>query len=511
MAKFAGKKRVDTRSRGPVQTTARPTTRTALGGAGYHREDAKSELFLLAVTNMVGEETFHEGASARDDRFVSLVHEVVVLDEDWMRRFLPWLRNEAQMRSASIQGVAEYVLGGGTGGRQLVNAVLTRADEPGELLAYLHSVDVRTEPKAIKRGIADALPRLFTQRAIDKYDGQDRAWNFGDVIERVHPSPTGVEQSLWFKYLVQRAHDPAAPVPEIFKRAATRRRLSTDVDASVEDAVAAGLDWTSATGAGGGKGGAMTTAAWEKAIPKMGYMALLRNLRNFSEAGISPSVQDAVIARLQDPTEVRNSRQFPYRFISAFMELDGLTYASALERAIQLSLQNIPTLPDRTIVMLDCSGSMQMQVSAQSKMSRVLVAATFAGGFAAKNPGTKVYGYGANAYMELTSQAKDLSVLRFAEFVNHNLNPQYTKAWNSLEQVWDGQDRVIFVTDEQTADSPSAFSHYGDVNRFYVWNVGGGAVGMAGGSKVVTLGGFTDKVWTLIEMIDRAGRGDWPF
>ena len=38
--------------------------------------DAESELFLLAATNMVGEDTFYERAADRDDRFVDLVRHV---------------------------------------------------------------------------------------------------------------------------------------------------------------------------------------------------------------------------------------------------------------------------------------------------------------------------------------------------------------------------------------------------------------------------------------------------
>ena len=38
--------------------------------------DAESELFLLAVTNMAGEDTFYERAAKRDARFVELVHTV---------------------------------------------------------------------------------------------------------------------------------------------------------------------------------------------------------------------------------------------------------------------------------------------------------------------------------------------------------------------------------------------------------------------------------------------------
>ncbi|NUP31904.1 MAG: TROVE domain-containing protein, partial [Streptomycetaceae bacterium] len=52
-------------ARGPVTTTG--TTATYEGGAAYTR-DVKSDLVLLAVTNMVGEDTFYESAGDRDNR-----------------------------------------------------------------------------------------------------------------------------------------------------------------------------------------------------------------------------------------------------------------------------------------------------------------------------------------------------------------------------------------------------------------------------------------------------------
>lgn len=505
MAKFGGSKASGRRvGRGPVATAPRPTTRTREGGAGFRREDAKSELFLLAVTNMVSEDTFYETGDQRDERFINLVHEVTQQDSDWVRRFIPWLRKEANMRSASIQAVAEYVAAGGVGGRALVPAVLTRADEPGELVAYFRNQGL-TIPKPIKRGISEAIGSLYTQGALDKYDGQDRAWNFGDVIEMVHPTPADDVQAAWFKYLVDRAHNPAAPVPATFKRAAARRRINTDDDASAEDAAKAGLDWTSASAKG-----AMDAAAWEAQIPKMGYMALLRNLRNFSQAGISPASVAIVNRRLADPEEVARSRQFPYRFISAYMELDGLTYASALDAAINLSLSNVPKLDGSTLVMLDCSSSMQSTVAGNSKMNSVLVGLTFAAGFQRQNPGTRVFGYGREPYLELTTEQRDSSILVMARDLQGMLRGEATHLWSSLDKVWSGEERIVVVTDEQSHDSPTNFGGF-DKTRIFIWNVGGYSTGTAGGQNVTTLGGFTDKMWTLVDMIDRGKRGDWPF
>jgi hypothetical protein len=120
--------------------------RTHLPGAQAHgyfdwyARDAKSELFLLAVTNMVSEDAFYEKAGSRDGRYERLVRQVAVEDAAWILPFLAWLRGDAGMRSASLVGAADAVKArldaamaseaseaaeeDGTRNRQLVDAVL---------------------------------------------------------------------------------------------------------------------------------------------------------------------------------------------------------------------------------------------------------------------------------------------------------------------------------------------------------------------------------------------------
>jgi hypothetical protein len=130
-------------------------------------------LFLLAVTNMVGEHTFYESADRRDTRYAELVRTTALSDPDWTARCLRWLRGDANMRTAALVGAAEFVkthldAGSGPGpdgsvtNGSVVESVLQRADEPGELLAYWTSVYGRAIPKPIKRGVADAVLRLGT-------------------------------------------------------------------------------------------------------------------------------------------------------------------------------------------------------------------------------------------------------------------------------------------------------------------------------------------------------------
>jgi len=88
----------------PIETVASGVTHE--GGTGY-THSPKSELFLLAVSNFVGEDTFYESAADRDARYARLVADVAVADPAWTAGFLAWLRGEANMRSAPLVGALE--------------------------------------------------------------------------------------------------------------------------------------------------------------------------------------------------------------------------------------------------------------------------------------------------------------------------------------------------------------------------------------------------------------------
>ena len=86
-------------TRSPVTSEAVPSGLTHEGAPGYAR-DAKGELFLLAVAYMGSDATFYETGKQRDTRFADLVRKVTAADPAWMDGFIPWLRNDANMRTA---------------------------------------------------------------------------------------------------------------------------------------------------------------------------------------------------------------------------------------------------------------------------------------------------------------------------------------------------------------------------------------------------------------------------
>ena len=331
-------------TRSPVTSEAVPSGTTYEGAPGYARS-AQSELFLLAVAYMGSDSAFYETGKERDTRFAGLVRQVATGDPAWTDGFIPWLRNDANMRTASLVAAAEALKARLDaklpGGRKLVSAALQRADEPGELLAYWHSLYGRNEPKPLKRGIADAIVRLYTEFTLLRYDTDSHGYRFGDVIERVHvtgehPEVKGTWKGALYEHAIDRRHGRDNPVPGelamIRANAALRRRVAED-PASLLDAAAlkaAGMTWEDALSLAGNK--VAKRDLWAALIPSMGFMAQLRNLRNFDDAGVSDEVAGDVIARLTDAEQVAKSRQFPFRFLSAYRAAPSLRWAYPLER-----------------------------------------------------------------------------------------------------------------------------------------------------------------------------------
>ena len=134
-------------------------------------------------------------------------------------------------------------------------------------------------------------------------------------------------QTFTLKQLIRKMHisEPAEHVmclvgkkypedPEAFRR--TRLSGIWDQDrAGKRMKLPTPLTWETEVSTRGNK-----SATWEKLIDqsKLPFMAMLRNLRNLIYAGISQKHHQWVLKRLQDERAVVNSKQFPFRFFSAY-------------------------------------------------------------------------------------------------------------------------------------------------------------------------------------------------
>ncbi len=527
MSKFNTSTARPAAGRGPVAADVTPSGRTHEGGAGY-AHDAKGELFLLAVANVVGENTFYEKGAVRDRRYADLVHTVAATDPQWIGRLLRWLRTDANMRSASLVGALEaakaMLAADIPGARPIVNSVLQRADEPGEALAYWTATYGRAVPKPVKRGIADAVARLYTQRSLLKYDTASHGFRFADVIDLVHPVPAADKpwQGDLFAHALDRRHghdtDVRASLRMLAANVALRRATADDPSVLLDPEMlaAAGMTWEDVLSQAGST--LDKARLWTALIPSMGYMALLRNLRNFDEAGVSDEVATQVAAKLSDPAEVARSRQFPYRFLAAYEQARSLRWGPALDRALQLSLANLPALPGGSLILVDTSASMSSGgFSARSTMSPVKAAAVFGVALAARGEQVDLYGFADGVFRHQV--AKGASVIREIDRfiarvgeVGHG-----TRIAESIKATLRGQDRVFVISDMQTF-APGA--HTGTVTEvvprstpLYGFNLGGyrRTAFNAGAPNRIEFGGLTDATFRMIPLIEAGRNADWPF
>lgn len=536
MSKF---NRLGTSARGAVSAVVAentPSTTTYEGGPGYVR-DVKGELFQLAVVNMVGESTFYEDASSRDTRFAQLVRQATIADADWTARLLKWLRTTANMRSAPLVGAAEYTrarLEAGLTGtsRQVVDSVLQRADEPGELLAYWTSRYGKKIPKPIKRGVADAAVRLYTEKNLLKYDTDSKGFRFADVIDLVHPVASAPWQHALFTHALDRRHgrvdSDISALPMIAENTALRRRIAATGDfaelLSSEVLRAAGMTWEDALSLAGSK--VDKAKLWEAMIPSMGYMALLRNLRNFDQAGVSDFVAQTVATKLANADEVARSKQFPYRFLSAYEAAESsLRWNVALSNALDLSLANLPVLPGRTLVLVDTSGSMsQGGFSAKSNVTPVKAAALLGVALTRRNTaphGTgqvNLYGFASGEFRHeialggATLHEVNRFVSRVGE-VGHG-----TDMWGALRRTYQNHDRVFLITDMQTVTDRYAMGQAGSLPvpknvPIYGFNLGGYAstAYAAGSPNRHEFGGLNDATLRAIPLLEAGHDAGWPF
>lgn len=523
MAKFSAKA-APVHGTGPVRTVAPATTHQ--GGAGFTR-DAKSDLFLLGLTNMVGEDTYYETASVRDQRFIDLVREVAVQDIEWLIRYTRWLRREGFMRSAPVVIAAEAVharLAAGLhgGGRDLVRAALVRMDEPKELLAYWQSRFGRTLPKPIKRGLADALTAGLSEYTAMKYDSTGSPIRLGDLIDLVHPVAKAPWQSDLFQYLLDRRHHPSdvrvsldrlprirgrrvlEEMPQNRRREWLREQIESS-DSPLDD-VGATWEWLS-----GWLPGGMDAEAWEAVLPVMGHMALIRNLCNFDDAGVSDVVARHIAARISDPGEVARGMQFPYRYLSAIEAADGsLRWGQALSTALDLSTANIPEFPGRTLVLVDTSGSMGGALSMKTRRSRAEAAAVFGAAVARRNPGrVDLVGFASGAFAHSPRRsdaaltiARSL-IARIGE-VGHgtDVNP-------ALRNFFKGHDRILVFSDMQVG----YLARWPEGVPVYAWNLGGYRTGAVDLSKRgnIELGGLSDASFKIVPLVESGRDATWPF
>jgi hypothetical protein len=369
----------------------------------------------------------------------------------------------------------------------------------------------------VKRGIADAVVRLYHERSLLKYDSDGSRVRFGDVIDLTHPMAKDERQGDLFRHALDRRHQRDNPLPgslTVLAARAALMALPVEQRREITDPTvlgAAGMTWEALAG---WRQTAMDAAAWEAVIPTMGYWALLRNLRNFDQAGVADVVAETVAAKLSDPDEVARSRVLPMRFLSAYNAAPSLRWAYPLEKALQHALAKVPALDGRTLILIDTSGSMNSAFSKDGTLRCWDAATVFGLALAARAQDATVVSFSdaTRVFPRVDGESVLAAVRRFRD--GGYFHGGGTETEQAVRQHYDRHDRVVILTDEQAhwhgrADVTTAVPAQVPV---YTWNLAGYRIGHAApAGNRATFGGLSDAAFAMIPLLEAGSRDQWPF
>jgi 60 kDa SS-A/Ro ribonucleoprotein len=332
-------------------------TLTNYEGEKAYKITPELELYTAVVTSSLSDQ-FYEKTDKKIERLRELIGKV---DAKFVAKLAVYAREKMYLRSVPLVLAVELarVHAGDQLVSKTVNRIVQRADEITELLAYYQAANRREGikklgklSKQIQKGLSLSFNK-FDEYQFAKYNREGQV-RLRDALFLVHPKADSEEkQKLFDKIVNDELETPYTWETEL----SALGQQGFDKQADKEKAF---------------------QAKWEELIDsgKLGYMALLRNLRNILQANVSKNHLNKVAERLASEKEVQTSKQLPFRFLSAYRELKEVSTTStgvlldALEEAVKVSAKNIKGFDENTAVLLACdvSGSMQSTISPKSKV-----------------------------------------------------------------------------------------------------------------------------------------------
>lgn len=392
-----------------MRTNVKTVTEHTHEGAAAGPQNAVKALRRSVMANMLFENEFYEDGEEIAKRIQRLVGQVSFADAaqcaiDARERF--------KLRHVPLLVVREMLRHKEAGRKMgdLIARVVQRPDEMGELLS-LYWKDGKDQPLTaqLKIGLARALKK-FNEYSLAKYRGEGAAVTLKDVLFLAHPRPASAEQQALF-------------------------------DRIVKGELATPDTWETQLSAGADK-----KATFERLIleRKLGGLALLRNLRGMLEAGVDSNIIWQAIATM------RTDRILPFRFLSAAKY--GKQFEPVLEQAMFRCLAEQPKIAGKTALLIDHSGSMEATVSGKSEISRLDAACAVGIILREVCDRARVFVF-SDSFAEVAPRRG----FGLVDAVKGSMHPSSTylgAAVKRLYEVYPDCERLIIVTDEQSADRP---------------------------------------------------------
>jgi 60 kDa SS-A/Ro ribonucleoprotein len=443
-----------------LNTTIKPRRIVNHEGGRATPTSPVSELRRSVMTCMLWEDTFYEKGSEVAKRIVELVPQC---SPKVVAELAVEARTRMGLRHVPLLLVSELSRIAGTGPLvedTLVN-VIQRADELTEFVAIYWRDGKHPMSAGVKRGLAAAFTN-FNAYQLAKYN-RDSQVKLRDVMFLVHPKPAlGMDQA------------------EVWKKLASNTLESPDT-------------WEVELSAGKDKRETFERLLREK---KLGGLAVLRNLRNMVQSGVS----DVLI---RERLSQGISRAFPYRFVVAAKYAP--TLEDAIEGAMFAAVEEVSPLPGKTGLVVDVSGSMNTALAINARP-----------GSKVENPTTRI-DVAAGLGILLRERCESVRIATFSGRVvvvpprrgfalrdaivgsQPHSSTYLKRALEEIRELWPDLDRLIVVTDEQSQDGIlDAW-----IPKSYVINVAPYRNGVSYRNRWNHIDGWSERVFDYIQEMEQ--------
>lgn len=438
------------------------------GGRAYGRMTTEEALRRSVLSCFLFEREFYEDGVEISKRIGELCRELVKEEggASVISKLAIEARTKANLRHVPLLLLS--VLSDIHKGDSLVSdtafEVIRRPDELAEVLAVYCDYKGTTPdkiksvlPHGLARGISRAFGK-FDAYGLGKYN-RDNKIKLRDVLFLTHPKPKDeAQKAIWEKLISGTLESPDTWEVEL--------SAGKDKKETFERLIREG---------------------------KLGYLALLRNLRNMMESKCDERlIKDAILARKGGADRV-----LPFRFVAAARVVPQLE--KEIDEAMLASLENLPRFRGKTVVLVDVSGSMDVPLSRKSDLRRCDAAAALAS--IIQGDDIEVFSF-SNALVHVPPRKGMAGVDAILRSQGHG----GTELFSSIEEVNKNvkYDRLIVLTDEQATGT----RYWGKtrvcpdpVTRGYVVNLASAKNGVLY-EKWTHLDGFSENVIRFISEIE---------
>ena len=380
------------------------------GGRAY-KLAPKHALAQIAATGTFGN-AFYSNAGTQLLELLTLIDQVD--DNEFLARLALYARQKAYMKDMPAALLVALSLRD----TELMHRVFDRVADNGRVLRTMFQMirsgqftDSSGKPRV---GLSSSVQRAFrrwlneasTAKLLSASIGNDPSLR--DVLRMARPTPKDNQRRALFGWLTDKEVAKWAPATEadlpieLQSLIAYRASENEDGQALIAGDVD-GVRWDLMADAARGP------KVWTALVRKMGPQALRMNLNTMLRHDVfkSSAMVDYVAERIANESEIRRSRQFPYQYFAAYLNVADEVpqkIKSALHAAAEIACGNVPRLPGPVVIGLDTSGSMGCAVTgnrgrgATSKMRCVDVAALCAAAILRSNPDSVVIPFDTAAY-----------------------------------------------------------------------------------------------------------------